>query len=488
MIFRRFSSAGSIAHTTCGAASPLRQDFPSITRSNHAASRSGSSFLRLATAAIFGSLPARNGRIRGPITAMLAVGGMMLIVTGCERKHEYSQQTPNEVLQTALKMVQQDDTARLSELLYAESPQMRAFWNETGVLLGNMQKLSKAVQVRFPEEFNKLKAEAQDRAARGEAASLFDIIRQGGPGGTGGNGGGRRGGRGSGVQIQIGGNGPSGTGSESSSSSASTPGAAQAGERDQIRDLINRLFADPYDWLETNAPRLSAEQISDDTATILLDGQPVIPIVGLPMRLEDDRWFIVLPLSVPPVGEVMPRTDEQWQILRSVVRVLNRTVLDMTGDVQAGRVVSLDALARNAQQKALFPAAIAFAAYGKELDISNRVQRRTRTFRTKLTEWSRSRAKLDGVERADDAVARTLRSTLERLAPVEIEQLIRQNKPSRFDEMSEPEFEELLAAWLRKAGLKIDLDQSLAPERVDPIIQAWEKARQKSDQASRAAK
>lgn len=370
---------------------------------------------------------------------LCGVAFFALVSIGCERKNEYSQQTPDQVLRSALEMVKQGDTARLSELLYAESPQMRSFWNETGVLLGNMQKLSKAVQARFPEEFAKLKQEAAERSARGEASTLLDMVRQGGP-------------------SAAGKSGPEG----------------DAAQRDQVRDLINRLFADPYAWLEANAERLTAEQITDDTATILLDGQPVIPIVGLPMRLEDDRWFVVLPLSTPPVGEVMPRTDEQWQILRSVVRVLNKTVIDMTDDVQQGRVTTLDALARSAQKKALFPAAIAFAAYGKELDISNRVQRRTRSFRTKLGDWSEARAKLDGLDKTDEAVSKSLRSALERLAPTEIEKLVRANKPSRFDQMSDPEFEEILDGWLRAAGLRINLNESLAPARVDPILDAWQ--------------
>lgn len=396
----------------------------------------------------------RPRRAAPGVVLLVVLTAVLAMIGGCERKRDYSQNTPDQVLKSALEMVKQGETERLAGLLYADSPQMRAFWDETGVLLGNMQKLSKAVQARFPTEFEELRRETEERAARGEASSLLDLVRQSAPG--------------------------AGGPTPPRSRPGSTGRQGEAAQRDQFRDLVNQLFADPYAWLETNSARLSAEQITDDTATILLDGQPVIPIVGLPMRLENDRWYVVMPLAVPPISEVMPRTDEQWQILRSLVRVLNKTVVDMTADVQQGRVSSMEALARNAQQKAIFPAAIAFAAYGKELDVSNRVQRRVRTFRAKFASWSQARAKLAGAERTDAAVARSFRTAVERLAPAEIEKLVRQNKPSRFDEMSDFEFEDVLAAWLRSAGLRIDLGQSLAPDRVDPIIEAWENSRRQA--------
>ncbi len=53
--------------------------------------------------------------------------------------------------------------------------------------------------------------------------------------------------------------------------------------------MFNALLADPYGWLDRNAPRVTAIKTSDDTGAVLVDGQPAIPIVGLPMKKDEGR-------------------------------------------------------------------------------------------------------------------------------------------------------------------------------------------------------
>jgi hypothetical protein len=381
-----------------------------------------------------------------------AVGGTLVVALaiavamagGCGKKRAYSQATPDDVIRSAVEMVKNKDTKQLGDLVYADSPEMRIFLDRLGDLFGHMQSLAGEVEKRFPKEMAEMRERAAKAAAEGKADPLLSALGSM-------SGGGRRG--------------PGGMGA----------GGGPGMDEDAARDLVNRLFADPYGWLEQNAGRLSALKTSDDTASVMLDDQPIIPVVGLPMKLENDKWYIALPTTFPGIANVMPRSKEQWSILVSVVKVLDRTVVEMTQDVKAGKLATMDSLGKQAREKALLPGAIAFAAYGKEMEVRSRVDRRIKQFQTKQKEWVK--AKAGDVEKdAPPAVSPKMVSTMSRLASQKIEPLVRKNKAPAFDRMSNGDFEALLASWLTEAGLQVKLDGDLTPAKVDPEIDRWEKA------------
>jgi hypothetical protein len=348
----------------------------------------------------------------------------------------YDQSTPDNVVKSAVQMVKDNQARSLSTLIYAESPDMRATLTRLGKLFENMQKLSKAAQERFPDEFAKLREDAQKAAADGKPNALLSAImnQQGGRrsrgGGTGGG----------------------------------------APDPDTARDLVNQLFADPYGWIERNASRLSTIKPADDSAFVLLDGQPAIPIIGLAMRKEGEKWYVSLPSNVPPISSVWPRNRTQWSILASLVKILDNAVLEMTGDVQAGRVSDLKGLVDKASDKLLFPAGIAFVAYGKELDVRSRVDRRLGQFNRRQSAWVKER-QTDGGKGVSDK----LLAVLSNLAPGEVEAGVRKQRPPSFEDMSHPDFEKTIKEWLTTAGLAIDFSGDLASPSVDDAVVIWEK-------------
>jgi hypothetical protein len=329
---------------------------------------------------------------------------------------------------------------------------MRVFLDRLGELFGHMQLLAAEVETRFPQELAEMKERAARAAAEGKADPLLNALAS--------MGGGRRGG------------------------GAGSGGGGPPMDEDAARDLINRLFADPYGWLERNAGRLSALKTADDTACVMLDDKPIIPVVGLPMKLEKEKWYIALPTNFPGVSRAMPRSREQWSILVSVVKVLDRTVVEMTNDVKTGKVATMDSLSKQARDKALLPGAIAFAAYGKEMDVRGRVDRRLKQFQTKQKEWVKARS-TEADEGGPPAVSPRLVSTMTRLAGQKIEPMVRKNKAPAFDRMSGGDFETLLATWLSEAGLAIRLDGDLSAAKVDAEIERWEAA---TAAAAKAAK
>lgn len=367
-----------------------------------------------------------------------------LCIGGCERKRTYSQARPDDVIRSAVEMVKNKDTKRLGELVYADTPEMRFFLDRLGDLFGRMQVLAAAVEKRFPAEMAEMKQRAADAAAAGKVDPLLAALSSGATGGN------RRrgGGFGGGPNVDDG----------------------------KAQNLVNQLFADPYGWIERNAARLSAMQTTDDMATVMLDNKPIIAGVGLPMRLEDGKWYIALPTNFPGVSTVMPRSREQWSILVSVVKVLDRTVQEMTTDVEQGKVATLDSLAKQAREKAVLPGVIAFAAYGREIEVRTRVERRLKQFQGKEREWAKAREKVAEGAAGDEVgkVSPKLRSTIGKLASTKLEPLVRKNKAPNFERMSSGEFEGVLAAWLGEAGLKIVIEEDLSSGRVDAEIARWE--------------
>jgi hypothetical protein len=294
-----------------------------------------------------------------PWRPVLAVFVVMAVSAGCRRG--YDQSTPQAVLQTAKQMVEKGDADRLTELLYADTPQMRRLLQDLGLVLGSLQDLGKAVQKAYPEEIGELKKQAEESARQGDASGfLMRIAGQASQQVSAGKGGRRS------LRLSAG---PGGT-------------AASIGEqndpeamRGMFDNAMKELFADPYGWIAANEARLTTQQVADDRAVILWDQKPVLGI-GLTMqRGEDDRWYVVLPLNAPGVGQFMPKTPESWEIMGSLMEVFDNMLRDLTQDVKSGRAARLDDLARIAGEKAFLPAVMVFFAYSKSIEAERKAAR-----------------------------------------------------------------------------------------------------------------
>lgn len=378
-----------------------------------------------------------------PLLMLVLIG-----LTSCSRpRPSYSQSTPDDVLKTAVAMIKNGDTQRLTDLLYADSPEMRSVLNQLGKLLASMQRLSVSSAKRFPAEFQKLQDDALKAAEDPKNKSLVG-------------------------QIFVGMNGFDPAASKSKQPSA-----------DDLRNAFSAVLADPYGWIEKNAPRLTTVKTADDAASVMFDGEPAIPVVGLPMRLENGKWYIALPLNMPPMNQVMPRTRPQWSILGSTIKCVDNAVRDLATDVDKGNVRDLKNLTDKFQDKVLFPIGIAFVSYMKELDVRGRADRRLSGFKSRMRTWVDTRKKAAAAGLGEDekppiAVSPKLTDALLTIAPDRIEQLVRQNKPFAPEKLSDPDFEDLASTWLGEANLKLRFDD-LTPATVDKSIAAWQAERKK---------
>jgi len=252
---------------------------------------------------------------------------------GCKR--DLPRDTPEATLASARKVVAEGRADLLGDFLYADTPEMRRLWTDAGIVMGNLQDLAKALQARFPEEVAKLRADAEASAKAGKPTGLVAQLA-----------GQVRGGR------------------------QSRPNPQQMDQnRGGFEDALTSIFVDPYAWLEGAEGRLTTEEVDDETVAVLWDGKPVLAPIGLTMRQGDDEnWYFVLPTGMAGVRNFMPKTPEQYEVFGSFLATLDNVIRDLTDDVNAGRVSSLDQLSKNAGEKAFIPAVMVFYSYSRLLD------------------------------------------------------------------------------------------------------------------------
>jgi hypothetical protein len=253
------------------------------------------------------------------------------LLAGCDG---VDRDTPEATIASARKVVEQGRADKLGQFIYADSKDMRKLMNRFGVFLGNIQKLGDAVQEKFPKEVADLKAKAADAAKSGKATSLVGQMM-------------------SQVRPQRGQRKP--------------PDPAKAQEaRDSFNNAIKDVFADPYGWLRQSETRLTTTFLTDDSVALLWDGEPVMAPLGMIMKKDaDGKWYFMLPTNLPGISKFMPKTDKEFQIWGSLITVFDKTVIDLTKEVKAGHVHSLEDLSRKAGEMALPPAMIVMLAIGE---------------------------------------------------------------------------------------------------------------------------
>lgn len=363
------------------------------------------------------------------LAVLITLPGLLALV-GCKRD-PYPQITPDAVVDSAIRMVEQGDADQLANLIYADSPPMRAMLKKLGGLLGSLEDLSAAVEERFPEEVAALRAQAEDQAAA-QGQNLLSRLGQ------------RR------------------------------PRDEREG-REAFEATVRGIFADPFGAIERNRDRLSTMPVADDMAAVMLDNAPVPPI-GLTMQKDGDKWYIVLPLNLPVVSQFMPRTHEEWSIIANLVDVFNNAVIELTADVRRGKVQGIDDLARLAGDKAFVPAAMVFLVYSREMDVRQRIDRMSRDFRSRKNKWSDEWASVPGRDGA--APPEELIKAIDAAADLRLREIARADGPRpRFAEMSRGEFEATLEEWLNTGGVRVSLAGDMTPAEIVAALASGENAR-----------
>lgn len=268
------------------------------------------------------------------VRRVMLVCAAVLVLAGCSR--DLPRDTPEATIVSARAIIEAGRADRLHEFIYTEpgpgGEEMRRLLRRTGVFFGSIQKLGDAVQTRFPDDVAALKAKADDAAKNGKATGLLSQL-------TANMGGGNR---------------------------RRRTAQQDAEAREAFDAALKRLFADPYAFLRESEGKLTTIPLGDNAAALMWEGKPVLAPIGMTMQKGDDgRWAFVLPTNVPGLSSAMPKNKDQYQILGGLIQVFDNVTIDLRKDVEAGRVTSMDELARRAGEKTFIPAAIGFFAYAK---------------------------------------------------------------------------------------------------------------------------
>lgn len=388
----------------------------------------------------------------GSVAVLLGLFAVLAYSIFAPARRTYSQATPDAVLESAMLMVKNGDARLLTKLIYADSPEMRQTLNRLGLLLQNMQGLAGEIQRSFPEEIAAYRAKTEQELKEGKTPAFLAAIS--GAIGRGGN-----------ANIAV-----------------PTEGKDRSETESAVREFVARQFSDPFGWLEQNSKRLSTLTVTDDQATVTLDGQPVGGI-GIPLQLaEDGNWYVKLPTGMPPLSDVLPKAKPQWTMFNSLIQLLDNTVVELTTDVRSGHLRNLKSIGDKAQEKVIFPGALWFTAYSADLDARKRVDRYMRTYRERQKAWAKAREERGSMSGGEPSgsgggVSPKLLSALSKIATEELTAQVRARKAPAVKDMTDAAFEELIGAWIKKQGLGISLAGTLKGEAIDQAVAQWEEAR-----------
>ncbi|MEL6795346.1 MAG: hypothetical protein AAFO89_00830 [Planctomycetota bacterium] len=268
------------------------------------------------------------------------VAGLFIIVPRWqERPRQYSHGTPEELVDAFATMIEQGDVDRIPELIWAEDEAMRQTLAQLGALLAEMQLLGLSVNDAFPGEVDRLRREAEEAAARGEATSLLGRLGQSAMPGRG--------------------------------NQSRRPG----GQGDSINLAIRALLASPYETLDEARDRLTVLEINEGLGGLMWDGQMVLPPFGMSVKQDlleggTGDWYIVLPLDLPFVSRYRPRTEQQWFIAGALMQAWRNAAVDIREGIESGSIRSLSEATSELGATVGVPTAMIAVAYSKQFEDS----------------------------------------------------------------------------------------------------------------------
>ena len=380
--------------------------------------------------------PTRSGGRWLWLGATILIAGLLvgLVLWLGSRPRAYSQASPQDVLLSINAMIKDGNAERIGDLFLADSVEQRATLIRLGSLMGTLQDLGKAAQRRFPKEVAVLREQLKRQAA-GHGQSIIDELAKGGD----------------------------------NAQAAFTPPKSPTDRskfQDQFKDASLQLLSDPFGWLQENQARLGVAEVDDETAVLTFDKQPLLGGIAQ-MKMSGGRWWLILPLQLPGAAQFAPQTRNEWSIIASLIRVVDKALQELTDDIDSGKAARLEDVPRLAGEKAFIPAAIVMVMYGKEMDARARRERTVAQFRKRWNKFMDDRADPDDLRKA-------LTETVNKAAIEELDALVRARAADRntvelpkIAEMQDTDLINLIEGWLTKRGGPLRLAQPLTVEQIN---------------------
>ncbi len=103
---------------------------------------------------------------------------------------------------------------------------------------------------------------------------------------------------------------------------------------------IAAVLANPFGWLSLQTERLKAEDMSDGTAALLWDDQPLLG-GALSMVETGDGWKFTFPIELARGTEYFPDTREEWAVVAAMMLGLEGALNEFEGEIDSGKFRNL---------------------------------------------------------------------------------------------------------------------------------------------------
>jgi hypothetical protein len=112
--------------------------------------------------------------------------------------------------------------------------------------------------------------------------------------------------------------------------------AASGATRSGFGDVFSRVMTDPFGWVDTNRDRLVVEDLSDGTASVEIDGKPVLGGM-ISMAETKDGWKLTIPAALVQSTEYFPDTREEWAVVAYMMLAIENAMTDFENELDAGK-------------------------------------------------------------------------------------------------------------------------------------------------------
>ncbi|MDZ4830367.1 MAG: hypothetical protein SGJ09_09250 [Phycisphaerae bacterium] len=111
--------------------------------------------------------------------------------------------------------------------------------------------------------------------------------------------------------------------------------ASASPARNDIGDILSRVFADPFGYITDQRKDLVAEDMSDGTGSISWKGEPLWQ--GAVTMIEtSDGWRLTVPIEFVQQSEYWPQTRHEWAVVAAMMLGIENSLKDFERELDAG--------------------------------------------------------------------------------------------------------------------------------------------------------
>ncbi len=103
-----------------------------------------------------------------------------------------------------------------------------------------------------------------------------------------------------------------------------------------IGDILSRVMSDPFAYLTEQRSRLKAEDMTDGTASVTWDDEPLWQ-GAISMVETGDGWRFTVPVAFVQGSEFWPQTRQEWAVIAFLLLGIENSLKDFEAELDSGK-------------------------------------------------------------------------------------------------------------------------------------------------------